>query len=131
MNAREVMMNMKQGESVHMVLNLLAERIRQASETAHLHSHVEILSLNVAGRNVFLIGGADNLDALGALTLRRAVALLCLRIVAVHLHKLREVDVRFERIRHGVQIHLMAVRGQLDAIRQTRRNVLDKRAATS
>jgi hypothetical protein len=79
---------------------------------------------------VSLIGRADNLDALGALTLRWAVALLCLRIVAVNLHKLRVVDVRFEGIGHGVQIHLMAVRGQLDAIRQTRRNVLKELCRT-
>jgi hypothetical protein len=93
-NPSEVVVHVEQGEHRDVVLDLLREGVGQAGKAPHVHSHVEVLSLNVAGRNVSLIGGADNLDALGALTLRRAVALLCLRIIAVHLHKLRVVDVR-------------------------------------
>src|SRR5260370_34413904 len=79
MNPRKVVVHVKQGDHRNVVLDLLTEGIRQPGEAAHVHSHVEVLSLNVAGRNVCLIGRSNNLDALGALTLRRAVALLCLQ----------------------------------------------------
>jgi hypothetical protein len=96
MNPRKAVVHMEQRNRRHVILNLLTEGIRQPCKAPHVHSHVEVLSLGVVGRNVFLIGRAYNLDALGALTLRRVVALLCLRIVAVHLHKLREVNVGFK-----------------------------------
>jgi hypothetical protein len=52
-------MDMKQRKSVNMVLDFLAERVGQASEAAHLHPHVEILSLNKAGTNMLRIGVTD------------------------------------------------------------------------
>jgi hypothetical protein len=109
---------MKQGDHRDVIIELLAKGICKASETAHVHSHIEILSLHVAGGDVLLIRVADDPYRLGAKTLRGAVAFLSLRIVAVNLHQLCIVDLIPERIRDGGQIHLVAVRGQLDSIRQ-------------
>ena len=67
---------------------------------------------------------ADDLDAFGAQTLRGAVASLSLGIVAVNLVELSEVDPVTEGIRNGSQVHPVAVRGQLDSIRQTSCNIL-------
>jgi hypothetical protein len=45
---------------VAVILNLLGKSVCQPRETAHLHTHSEILALNVAGRNVLGIRLADN-----------------------------------------------------------------------
>src|SRR6266704_3411983 len=127
MNPRKVMMNMKQCERVHVVLNALAERISQASEPAHLHSHVEILSLYKTGRDMLWIGIADDYLPFGAHTLRGAVPLLSFRSVVVILHELGEVDsILKQRISNSLQIHVVAVRGELHAIRQAPRNIPKK-----
>jgi hypothetical protein len=118
MNSGKVVVHVKQGDHRNMVLNFLTEGVSEASESAHVHSHVEILPLYKARRNVRLIRASNNLDSFGAKTLRWAVALLPLRIVAVNLHQLRIVNLRAKRVRNGSQIHLVAVRGQLDSIRQ-------------
>lgn len=124
MNPAKVVVHVKQSNHGGVVLKLLAEGVRQASESAHVHTHVEILTLHVASRDVLLIRGADHFDALGAKTLRGAVALLSLRIVAEYLDQLRVVDLVTERVRNSRQIHLVAVRGQLDSIRQPACNIL-------
>jgi hypothetical protein len=85
MNPREVMMNMKQRERVHVVFNALAERICQACKPAHLHSHVEILSLNVAGADMLRIRVTENDLLSDAKTLGGAVRPRSIRISAEHL----------------------------------------------
>jgi hypothetical protein len=62
MHARKVVVHMEQGDHRNVVLNLLAEGIRQASEAPHIHPHVEVLSLHVACRDVRVIGIADEVD---------------------------------------------------------------------
>ncbi|SRR5258708_6900980 len=131
MNPRKVIVHVKQGDHRNMVLDLLSEGIRQASEAPHVHSHVEILSLDVAGRNVLLIGLADHFDSLGAKTLRRAIPLLSLdRIVAIDLDQLRVINGGPKSIRDSRQIHLVAVRGQLDSVLEPASNVLKELGST-
>ena len=120
----EVVVHVKQRDHGDVVVKLLAESVSQPSEPPHIHPHVEVLSFHIAGADVVVIGCADDVYALGAKTLRRAVALLPFRIVAVDLHQLRVVNGFRERIRDGHQIHLVAIRGQLDSIRQAAFNVL-------
>lgn len=126
MNPCEVIVHVKQGNHGDVILNLLTEGVRQAGESAHVHPHIEVLPLHVAGADVFMVRGADNVYALGAQTLCRAVAFLPVRIVAVDFHQLRVVHVLRERIGHSHQVHLVAVRGQLDSIRQAALNILKK-----
>ena len=71
-----------------MVLQFLRKAIRQASKAAISHPQIEILALHETSRDMGLIGTANDFDALGAKTLRGAVAFLSLRIVAVDLHQL-------------------------------------------
>ena len=130
MKPYEVVVHMEQRDHGDVMIQLLAERIRQAREAPHVHPPVEILSFHVRRANVRVIRCADDVDTLGAQTLCRAVALLPFRIVAVDLHQLRVVNSLRERIRNGYQIHLVPVRGQLDSIRQTAFNVLKERSRT-
>ena len=118
MHAGEVVVHVEQRNHGDVVVKLLTEGVRQASEPAHVHSHIEILPFHEASRDMRRFRIADHLHPLGAKTLRGAVALLAFRIVAEYLDQLSEVDLFTKRVRDGFQIHLVAVRGQLDSIRQ-------------
>jgi hypothetical protein len=119
MYSREVMMHVVQREHSDMVVQLFAKGVRQASEASHIHPHVEILTLDVGSRNKLVVRVADDIHALCAKTLRGAVAFLSFSGIAEHLNQLRIVYSFAKRVRNGSQIHLMAVRCQLDSIRQS------------
>src|ERR1035441_6159126 len=108
MDAHEVVVHMKQRDHSDVVIELLTEGVRQPSETPHVHSHIEVLAFHIAGADVLMVRGADDIHALGAKTLRRAVTGLSLGIVAVNLDQLRVIYSRSERIRNGCQVHLVA-----------------------
>jgi len=120
MNAPKVMVHVKQRNHRNVIVQLLAERIRQASKATHLHPHIQILPFNVASRDVLLFRVADDFHAFGSQTLRGAVSGLSLGIVAINLVKLSEVDLMTEGIRDGAQVHPMAIRGQLDMVNEPR-----------
>ena len=92
MNPRKVVVNVEQRKRVNMVINALAERVRQAREPAHLHPHVEILSFDEASRDMLGVWVAENDLLSDAQTLSGAVPLLGFRIVPENLDKLRVVD---------------------------------------
>ena len=123
MNAAEIAMHMEQRQHSDVIFELLAKGVRQPGEASHVHPHIEILSLNVGRADMLLAGRTDNSLSLGAKTLRRAVTGCSLGIVAIYLDQLSVIDIIREGIRDGGQIHLMAVRGQLDPIRQPGCNV--------
>lgn len=124
MHAGEVVMHMEQRNHVNMVVDLFRERIGQSSKPAHIHSHVQVLPLDVAGRDVLRFRSTSHGLAKSAKTLRRAVAFLPFRIVAVDLVKLRIINSGSKSVIHGSQIHLVSVRGQLNPVRQAPGNVL-------
>src|ERR1035438_7786805 len=126
MNPAEVVVHVKQSDHRDVVLDLLREGVRQPRKAPHVHPHVEILSLNVAGADMLGIGSPDDSISSGAKTLRRAVALLSFGIVAEYFDQLRVIYARSEGVRYGRQIHLVSVRSQLDSIRQAGFNVPKK-----
>jgi len=131
MDSHEVVVHMEQRQHSHVIFDLLAERIGQSGEAAHVHPHIEVLALNVRSADVLRvwITGDNVLD--DALTLRGAVALLAFRIVAEYLDQLSVINSAGERIGHRIQIHLVAVRRQLDAIAQSAFNVLEEVSRTT
>src|ERR1022692_2951980 len=122
-NPAEVVVHMKQRQHSDVIFELLTEGVRQPGKPPHIHSHVEILSLNEGRADVLWVGRANDRLSLGAKTLRRAVTGCSLGIVAVNLDQLRVIDILSEGIWYSRQIHLVAVRGQLDSIRQPVCNV--------
>ena len=50
MNANEVVVHMKQSDHCDVVVEVFTKGIRQASEPAHVHPHVEILPLHIYSR---------------------------------------------------------------------------------
>ena len=51
MNTTEVVVHEVQRDRVHVILDLLRERVRQTGEAAHSHAHREVLALDVGGRD--------------------------------------------------------------------------------
>src|ERR1022692_2292406 len=123
MNAAKVVMHMKQRQHSDVIVELLAEGVRQPGEPPHVHPHVEILPLNVGRADMFGIGRTNDRLSLGPKKLRRAVTGCSLGIAALDLDQLRVIDILSEGIGDGGQVHLVAVRGQLDSIRQAACNV--------
>lgn len=123
MHAHEVVVHVEQRNRVNMILKLLAERVGQASEAPHIHPHVEILPFNKRSRNMLGIGIAGNGLRDCAKTLRGAVPSVSFKVTSIDLDEHRVVYAALKRVGHGIQVHLMAVRRQLDAIRQTRFNI--------
>lgn len=72
-NPCKVVVHVKQRNHRHVVLNLLAESIRKSREASHVHSHVEILTLDIARGDMRLIRVTDDFDTLCPKTLRRAI----------------------------------------------------------
>ena len=130
MNPAKIVVHVKQGDGVNMVFYFLRERIRKPGESAHIHPHVKVLPFHVTGADMLMIRRANDIHAFGPQTLRRAVALLSFRIVAVNLHQLRVVHIRREGVRNGYQIHFVAIGSQLDTVCQTALNILKKRRRT-
>lgn len=60
MDAAEIVIHEVQRNRRFVVLDLLAERIGQASEAAHSHPHGEVLTLDMGCRNVLLVGRSAN-----------------------------------------------------------------------
>jgi hypothetical protein len=119
-----IVVHVEQRYGVHVVLNLLRERIGKPGETTHVHPHREVLTFDIGRADVRRVGRTNDGFLFGPKTLRRAVAFLPFRVIAEHLNQLGVVDIGPERIHHSSQTYLGAVRGQLHSIRQPACNVL-------
>ena len=66
MNLAEVVIREVQRDVVSMHLDLLAESVRESGEAAHMHPHREVLSLDVARRDVLPVRAASDRRSLNA-----------------------------------------------------------------
>ena len=64
-NSAEIVVHVKQRDHRNVVLDLLGKGVSQPGKASHVHPHVEILSLYVAGADVRVIWLADDIDTLG------------------------------------------------------------------
>ena len=58
MNPAEIVVHVMECDRVFQIREFFAKRIGQSRKAAHLHSHSQILALNVARGNVLVIGQA-------------------------------------------------------------------------
>ena len=126
MDAHEVVVHVEQGDRVSMVFNLLAERVGQARKAAHVHTHRQVLPFDVGRADVLRVRRPGDVLGNAAKALGRAVAGFSVRGRTVNLIQHRVVDVAAERILDGSEIHPVAIRRQLDAVRQTIRHIAQK-----
>src|ERR1017187_6271322 len=89
-------------------------------------------AFHVAGRNMLRIWITQNSYFLRGLEFRWAVPRFRLAIpAAVHLDQLRVIDLISEHVNHRVQVDLVAITGELHAVRDSIRNVLNELRSTS
>jgi hypothetical protein len=111
------------------VFELLAVGVRETGEAAHRHSHREVLTLDVARRDRVGIGVADPHANVDAGADGRAVALASFLVVApVLFDHLRKVHVEPEGLFDGLEVRVVPIRGQLDALGQPLREIADEPA---
>jgi hypothetical protein len=125
-NANEVVMHVVQADRVSVVLDFLAECIRQSREPPHAHSHGEVLALDVARRNVPRIRVAGATERLASLYLCRAVAARGMRSLAVELDQLGVVNIGTETGLDRFKIGPVPVARDLDSVREPLREIADK-----
>jgi hypothetical protein len=127
MNPAKVVVHVMKRNRVLQILQLFAERIGQSREATHRHSHCQVLALNVARRDMVVVGAAAD-DSLASAhadsgTISRIRAILRR---AVNLLQHRKVDLFAESILDCFQVGAMAVCRELHTIRQTRPQILDE-----
>lgn len=124
-NAPEVVIHEINRQRVRVVLNFLRKPVGQTSESAHRHSHRKILALNEARRNVFSLWVAFDHCRNRADTLRRTITVLFFaRVWAVQFDQHRIINVHPKRKLNGSQINVVAVRGELHAIGESRSQIV-------
>ena len=124
MDLAEVVVSEVQRNGMRVHFDLLAEPVGQSREAAHVHTHREVLTFDVARRNVATVGIARDGCARGADEPSGRIARA--RIVAdrfVSFLEHRVIDIAAERKINGGQIMTIAVGGELHATGQTRRHV--------
>jgi hypothetical protein len=102
------------------ILPLLAEGIRKACQTAHLHSDSQVLPLDVRRANLRGIGITHDWDLLRVDHIGRTVPPLAFGILGVHLDELREVATVAQRRRDRTIVGLEAISADLEALRRSR-----------
>ena len=114
----EVVIREVEGASGFVILQLLRERIGQASETPNRHADREILPFNVAGGNVTRIGPSiTNLDYRFHHRRRRVTSSgIILPVITVYLYNLREVRLSREHIFDAPLVEVKPIGRQLEAV---------------
>ena len=115
-DAAKVIVHIVKGDRGNVVFNLFRERIGQASEAANAHPHGEVLTLDIAGADVFRIGLSGDAFALASYALSRAVALLSFAGFAVLFDEHREIYLAAERPINRIQVGPKSIASQLNAI---------------
>jgi len=117
MNPAEVVVHVMERNRVLQILHLFAKSVRQSRESAHSHSHSQILALSVAGRNVIVVRITANHRAPRTHALSGRVTRLWGQwLIAIKFNQHRVVNLSPESLIDRDQVSSETVRGQLHAI---------------
>ncbi|HTD21349.1 MAG TPA: hypothetical protein VK738_01770 [Terriglobales bacterium] len=128
MNSTVIIKSKMQSNGSFQIAQFLREGIGQSGKPSHCHSHSEILSFDIAGTDMLRV--RVSLSDLGyrlhdwAWGVFRFAVMLA--IVAVQLHKLREINVSAKRVLNGAYVKAKTVCGDLYAIGQTLREIVNQ-----
>ena len=117
-NSAEIVMHVMESNRVLQILKFLAESVSQSRESAHRHSHGQILSLDVAGRNMFAGGTSDNSGLASAYAYCGTVSDLGVSSGAVYLLELCIVNVATKGFSDTPQISNVTIRCELHPVSQ-------------
>ena len=114
MYAAEIVPSEIQSQHRIELLPIFRESIGQASKSAHVHSHREVLTLDMRSADLAHVGMSEHWNLLAADTLGRRVPGFTLEISGVQFHQLREVNpLRPEAKNNGVLVRSESVRSYL------------------
>src|ERR1017187_5301994 len=116
MDTAEVVVGEVQAVRGPEVLPLLAERICQPREAAHLHSDGEVLSLYMAGANLRRIGVSHDWDLLRVRHVGRTVPALAFGVLRVNLDELCEVATVAQCGRNRAHVGLESIGADLEVL---------------
>ena len=115
MHAAEIIVSKVQSASRFQVRQFLRESVSQARESPHLHSHGQVLPLNMRRTNMLRVRVAR--AHLGYNLRDRSVPLIPeLAVVSVELGQLSEVGITRKRFFHCFAVEDVGVSGQLHAV---------------
>jgi hypothetical protein len=96
-------------------LPLFRESIGQAGESAHLHSHGQVLALDMRGADVFRVGVSEHGNLFASNTIGGRIADFTLSAPGIQLDQLCEVNALDPKTKdHRILIGLEPVRGDLE-----------------
>ena len=114
MNTNEIIPREVQGQHCVKLIPFLRESIGQTGESTHLHSHGQVLSLNVRGTNFAYIGIPEHWDLLASDTLSGRVPRFGFGSRSILFDQLRELNALRSQAQHnGILVRCEAVRGHL------------------
>src|SRR5882672_7691831 len=106
-----------QGHCMTVVFDLLGKAICQARETAHSHTHCEILPFNKTGRNVIRVRlSAEYASAAPNACCRTVAALWRVARGAEYLDEHRIINIATKTLFHGIGVHPVTVCSELEFI---------------
>jgi hypothetical protein len=127
MDLDEVVREVAERNGCGVILNLLAEGVRQSRVASIGHTQREIMTLNEASRDVGGIKLADHREELAVDALTGAIAILAFGCIGVNLLAIVHSRSSFKGPLHRCQIHGDAVTGQLNSFAQSACQTIHKR----
>lgn len=131
MHSTEIVVNGVKGNGMTEIINLLAKGVRQPRKPSHGHPHSEILTFNVAGRDVTRVRFSVDDSSSGPDALCWAIARFRFGGNSVEFNKGRIVDIRAKSTLHGFHVNAISVRSQLDTAGEPPCQILHKLKGTS
>lgn len=128
MNTAEIVIRKVQRASGFEVRGFLRESVRESGKPSHHHANREVLPFDVAGRNLSLIGIPlmDFHDGFDDWAWGVFCFAVMLPIVAIKFYKLCEIHFRAKRVFNGVHVKPESVCGDLDAISESLRQIINQ-----
>jgi AcrR family transcriptional regulator len=122
MNTAEIVKSEMKAERGPQVLPLLAKAVRQACQSAHLHSHCEILAFHDGCANASRVWIPEDWDSLRRNHFGRRVAAFAFGRGAIDLDQLRETCSISESVLDGERIARESIGGDLIRFRRSRQS---------
>lgn len=114
MNSDVIAIHEMNGDCVGVIVDLLGEPICQSREAAHIHSHREVLPLDIAGAYMFWVGVSTHGLHVASDADRRRIASFVLKGSPINLVQLCIVNIHTEGILHRFQVRFVPVSSDLD-----------------
>jgi hypothetical protein len=126
MNASEIVVHVMQRNRISVVLDFFRKSVCQSGEPTHAHPHREVLTLDVARRDVLRVRLARTAECLRSLDLRWAVPAGRMGNFAIELDQLGIIDIGAKPGLNRFEIGAMPVASDLGAIRQPLREITNE-----